>query len=130
MATANHITTAVEQLAAALDALAAERWDDLSATYAWLDADDGGLRFGPPPATRVHAAAMTCLGCRRRLDGDDSAGETVRVTVATSCCVVAAVVRHSDGRREHAGDADGVTVATLRKWASLAPCRRCTRKAG
>jgi hypothetical protein len=130
MATANPTTTAVEQLAAALDSLAAERWEDLSATYAWLDAHDGGLRFGPPPATSVHAVAVTCLGRRRGVDDHDRGEEIVRVTVATSCCVTAAVVRHRDGRTQHADHADGVAVATLRQWASLAPCRRCSRKVG
>lgn len=129
MATANLTTNGVYRLAAELDTLAAERWDDLSATYAWIDADNDDLRLGPSPSTRVHAVAVTCLGTRL-VDGRELGEEAVRVTVATSCCVVAAVVRLSDGRTEHAGSADGTAVATLRQWASLAPCETCAHKAG
>ncbi len=128
MATANLTTHAVERLAAALDQLAAERWDDFAATYAWVhhvDDDYLDLRLGAPPETRALAVAVTSVGIGRRVDGGDSGEQTVRVTVAASCCQVAAVVRHRDGRVEHASHAEGVTVATLRQWASLAPCCAC-----
>ncbi len=129
MATANLTTIAIERLAMALDVLAAERWDDLSATYAWIDADNGDLRLGTPPSTRVHAVAVTCLGTR--LVDDRELGEgAVRVTVAASCCHAAALLRHVNGRIEHASSVDGVTVATLRQWAFLDPCVTCAPEQG
>jgi hypothetical protein len=124
MATANITTNGVYRLAAELDTLAAERWDDLSATYAWIDADNGHLRLGPPPSTRVHAVAVTCLGTRL-VDGREPGEEVVRVTVAASCCDAAALLRYVDGRSELASSVDGVTVATLRQWAFLDRCVAC-----
>ncbi len=127
MATANLATIDVEGLARALDAHTAERWHDPHATYAWIDSATRDLRLGPPPAAHVPAVAFTCVGTRCREDEPDpEADETVRVTVAVSCCQAAALLRHADGRVENATSVVGATVATLRAWASLNACVPCS----
>lgn len=126
MATANLTTNTAERLAAALDRLAAQRWDDTTATYACIQLDGGfDLRVGTLPETRALAVAVTAVGMSRRIDGDGLRKHAVRMTVSVSCCEVAAIVRHPDGRSEYARRAEGVTVATLRTWASLEPCATC-----
>ncbi len=127
MAAANLTVRAVERLASALDQIVAERWDDLAATYAWIPRADRDLdlRVGAPQVTKAAAVAVTSVGTSRRIGGGDPAETPIRVTISVSCCHVAAVVRHLDGRVEHATCAEGATVTMLRQWASLEACSGC-----
>lgn len=135
MAQQSATTEPVARLAAALDGLMAERWDEHVTTYAWLagetarsgggDLGHGDLRVGCKWDEPVSVVGATTLGTARRLSGEPEEDELVRVTVAASCCQVALVMRRRDGRVEHTRQVEGRTVALLRSWASLRPCRGC-----
>lgn len=127
MAAANLTVRTVERLASALDQVVAERWDDLDATYASIHGLNGDfdLRIGAPPSTKAAAVAVTCVGTSRHVDGGAAGATLVRVTVSVSCCQVAGVVRHLDGRLENSAGVEGTTVAMLRQWASIETCSGC-----
>lgn len=126
MGAAHPTTSAAEFLAAALDALTADRWHEGDAAYAWLDRA-GDVRLGTPPDQEVLAAAVTCVGTASRIGADCDANRSpVRSTLSVSCCSVALVVRHPDGRIDRSNCVEeGSTGAVLRGWAALRACGSC-----
>ena len=78
------------------------------------------------PTMRSVAACVSSLGYATDLRQPATPSNRIRFTLAVSCCLTAAVIRHRDGRVMSAiGDVDGELHDALRGWAELTACTSC-----
>jgi hypothetical protein len=84
------------------------------------------LALEPLPRGPVAAVAISARGDAVRLDRTTEVRVGVRVTVAVTCCTTAGIIRHDNGRVEHADRTDGVLADLLRSWARPDPCPCCS----
>jgi hypothetical protein len=126
----------VAELAAYVDELLAEHWEDPGLTLAIarnacgdpLDVivvpiDEQPMRsVAAVHAEPSSAGCISALGTATKLEPADAEPVPVRVTAVVGCCETVVLLRHRDGRVQPAVETAGPMVELLRNWAYLVPC--------
>jgi hypothetical protein len=132
----------VAELAAYVDELLAEHWEDLELTLAIARGAPGEQLEvvvvsvdGQPtrsvaaiPAPPCSAACLSAVGTATRLGSCRAEPVAVRMTAVVGCCDAVVLMRHADGRVHQADEASGPLIELLRWWVNLIPCPTCATR--
>jgi hypothetical protein len=125
---------AAEHAAAAVDSNYHDTWSGESVLVLFHSTAEEpeivSLGEGPISALRAGswscvAASVSAVGHATVLEGRQRPRERIRVTLSVSCCSVAVVIRHSDGRVAGSQAASGELYDALRQAIALEPCAEC-----